>query len=64
MSVCGDSMTERPVFVSDTMRDPTYDEPEDTMPTYDGRGRGYYCSDDEHCSCGCLCDPVCHADSS
>ena len=59
MSVCGDSMTEYLRFLTDTMRDPTYDEPDEPMSTYDGRGRAYYCYDDTHCSCGCTCTSEC-----
>lgn len=62
MSACGDSMTEYyPVFVSDTMRDPTYDEPNDpaSLSVFDGRGRAYCCPNFAHCSCGCTCTIEC-----
>ena len=60
-SVCGDSMTERPVFVSDTMRDPTYDEPIDYLndEVEYSTSRPDTCVSG-HCACGCGCDWRCY----
>ena len=62
IKVCGeDSMAE---FLTDTMRDPTYDDPDEPrISSYDGRGRGYYCRNNDHCQCGCTCMRQCRGDN-